>query len=311
MTYIFCGIRIYSEERIALLDEANDDNLNCPSIFVDWCFNNSYDELEEIYKEFASRNEKIAASSFCDIIPKVKLTVDEKCLYYQWKLLFNIRTRQGIGTIKVYVSNDFPLELAQEVFISDALPLGCIGIDNCVFLHAACVTYGNKSFAFLGDTGAGKSTLTTFLCTQGFEIVSDDMICIRIIDDEVIVSQYLRFMRLWEESYRRLECDSVGKTPNGKYLVKCNKHKSNRITLDRLFLLNRGQNNYQIVPLTKMKGYINLVSSLIMGFAYSSSELKYAYEIISKIIKDKPVDELVYSNGYDKLLDLSKRIKEV
>ena len=60
-----------------------------------------------------------------------------------------------------------------------------------------------------------------------------------------------------------------------------------------------------------MNGYINLVSSLIMGFAYSSSELKYAYEIVSKIIKDKPVYELMYSNGYDKLLDLSKRIKEV
>ena len=189
MTYNFCGIRIYSEERIALLDEANDDNLNGPSIFVEWCFNNSYKELEKIYEEFATGFEKKAASSFCDIIPKVKLAIDERCLYYQGKLLFKIKMSQGIGTIRIYVSDDFSVELAKEVFISDALPLGCIGIDNCVFLHAACVTYGNKSFAFLGDTGAGKSTLTTFLCTQGFEIVSDDMICVRIV---VELSRYVQ-----------------------------------------------------------------------------------------------------------------------
>lgn len=311
MTYIFCGIRIYSEEKIDLLDEAADDTLNCPFISVEWFFNNSRNELEEIYNDFTTGFEKKAASSFCDVIPKVKLTIDEKYLYYQGKLLFKITLKQGSGIIRVYVSNGFSAELAKEVLISDALPLGCIGIDNCVFLHAACVTHGNKSFVFLGDTGAGKSTLTTFLCMQGFEIVSDDMICVRIVDGEVIVSQYLRFMRLWEESYTQLECVSVGRTPNGKYLIKCNKHEGQKITLDRLFWLNRGQNDYQIVPLTKMEGYINLISSLIMGFAYSPSELKYAYEIVSKIIKEKPIYKLMYSNGYDKLLDLSTRIKEV
>ena len=70
MTYNFCGIRIYSEERIALLDEANDDNLNGPSIFVEWCFNNSYKELEKIYEEFATGFEKKQQVHFVTLYPR-------------------------------------------------------------------------------------------------------------------------------------------------------------------------------------------------------------------------------------------------
>lgn len=146
--YNFCGFNICSRERICLLDEIDDVDNALPTIFVEWTFNIQAKRLEEIYDNYEYETEKEAASSFCDIIPKVKIKVTERYLYYKDKILFEMNKTPANAIIKVYVSNDFSLELAKEVLISDALPLMCMSIDGCVFLHAACVMFKNKTFAF-------------------------------------------------------------------------------------------------------------------------------------------------------------------
>ena len=45
-------------------------------------------------------------------------------------------------------------------------------------VHAACVRYLNHAFAFMGKSGTGKSTLTSYLYKKGMIFVSDDKISI-------------------------------------------------------------------------------------------------------------------------------------
>lgn len=48
-----------------------------------------------------------------------------------------------------------------------------------LLLHASAVARGGEAWAFLGNTGLGKSTLAAKLCAQGYSFVADDIVAIR------------------------------------------------------------------------------------------------------------------------------------
>jgi hypothetical protein len=48
-----------------------------------------------------------------------------------------------------------------------------------LLLHASAVARGDQVWAFLGNTGLGKSTLAAALCAQGYSFVADDIVAIR------------------------------------------------------------------------------------------------------------------------------------
>lgn len=46
-------------------------------------------------------------------------------------------------------------------------------------LHGAAVAFGGRAHVFLGDSGQGKSTLSSLLCAHGAEAMADDMTVVR------------------------------------------------------------------------------------------------------------------------------------
>lgn len=65
------------------------------------------------------------------------------------------------------------------------------------FLHGAVISYNNKGILLLGKSGAGKSTLTAYLCSNGFQYVSDDKVIISGITNEVY--PFTRLIQLRED----------------------------------------------------------------------------------------------------------------
>lgn len=57
---------------------------------------------------------------------------------------------------------------------------------NYVMLHGGGVAYGDYAFLFLGSSMAGKSTLTAYLCMEGYEYISDDRLLINVEKQTVI-----------------------------------------------------------------------------------------------------------------------------
>ena len=75
-------------------------------------------------------------------------------------------------------------------------------------LHASAVAADGQVTAFLGDSGAGKSTMAAFLERAGYRVVSDD-ICLLVPEaDGLRVAPVAGWLKLWQESF-----DSLGEVP--------------------------------------------------------------------------------------------------
>lgn len=55
-----------------------------------------------------------------------------------------------------------------------------------LWLHAAAVERDGRALVIAGESGQGKSTVSTFLCELGWHFMSDDVLALRIENDEVI-----------------------------------------------------------------------------------------------------------------------------
>lgn len=71
-------------------------------------------------------------------------------------------------------------------------------------LHASSVVIGDSVVAFLGDCGAGKSTLAAAFAERGYPIVSDDVLVLRQSAGKFLVQHGYPRVRLWPASAQML-----------------------------------------------------------------------------------------------------------
>ena len=69
-------------------------------------------------------------------------------------------------------------ELEREVVSGPALVLA-LALRGTWSLHASAVTLNGRTFAFLGESGQGKSTLAAYLAGNGWQLVADDILPVR------------------------------------------------------------------------------------------------------------------------------------
>jgi hypothetical protein len=125
-------------------------------------------------------------------------------------------------------------------------------------LHANAVEIDGKAVAFMGEAGAGKSTLAAWFHDRGFRIIADD-VCVVGFDDcgEPYAAPGLPRLRLWAEALALMGRDAVGLersyvgADEEKYDVPIAPARAaqTEIPLAALYLLDRGE-HLSIAPLT-------------------------------------------------------------
>ena len=55
-----------------------------------------------------------------------------------------------------------------------------------LFLHASCVVKGDSAIFIMGESMAGKSTITTYLLAKGYDYITDDFTIIDVQNGEVV-----------------------------------------------------------------------------------------------------------------------------
>lgn len=53
---------------------------------------------------------------------------------------------------------------------------------NCIPIHGGTIIINNKSVLIVGESGAGKTSLTTALRKKGYGFISDDLACVEVKD---------------------------------------------------------------------------------------------------------------------------------
>jgi len=73
-----------------------------------------------------------------------------------------------------------------------------------VTLHASAVSIGRSAIAFLGPEGAGKSTTAAALARRGYAVLSDDIVAVREVDENLLIQPAYPQLKLWPKSVEAL-----------------------------------------------------------------------------------------------------------
>lgn len=96
---------------------------------------------------------------------------------------------------KIYATDNLPLKYPMGPIIMHCLTL----YTDALLIHASCTFDGKKSRLFTGVSGVGKSTMSRIWSEAGAQIINDDRLLIRKIDNEFFVyntpMQYVDFSK--------------------------------------------------------------------------------------------------------------------
>lgn len=82
-------------------------------------------------------------------------------------------------------------------------------------LHGSAVAIDGKAYAFVGESGVGKSTLASAFLNRGYHLLSDDVIAVSYNSDQQIpmVTPAYPQQKLWQESMDHFGMDSTRYQP--------------------------------------------------------------------------------------------------
>lgn len=171
---------------------------------------------------------------------------------------------------------------------------------NAEFLHGGAVCKNGNTFAFLGNTGAGKSTLISELVNNNYSYLTDDVI--PILGDGMIYS-YPKPILLRDINHLKFD---ITKSTQIKYVAYTSYNNSNRhivipnnvistkckVEIKDIFVLNRDNFNTDL-ELKKLEGE-SAFCSLYNNFR--TTGLKDNFMSTIKLIKSLNIYEVRYSD---------------
>jgi len=96
-----------------------------------------------------------------------------------------------------------PLENATSYLLGPVLGL-VLRLRGVVCLHASAVAFGDRSVAFVGSAGAGKSTTAAAFAREGYGVISDDIVALREHTNDFQVLPAYPHLCLWPDSVHML-----------------------------------------------------------------------------------------------------------
>jgi hypothetical protein len=103
------------------------------------------------------------------------------------------------SSIRCYPGAEMPLETIRHLLLNQVIPIVLSQLGEVVLHASACAT-PQGAIAFLGNTGAGKSTLAASFALRGFPLITDDCLLLEEQSGAVVAIPSYPGLRLWPES---------------------------------------------------------------------------------------------------------------
>lgn len=185
-------------------------------------------------------------------------------------------------------------------------------------LHGSSVAIDGKAYAFVGQSGVGKSTLASAFISKGYQLLSDDVIAISLSEGNIpMVEPSYPQQKLWEDSLNNFGMETAHYRPlferETKYSVPLHSQYYNEpLPLAGVFELSKGDcKTIELKPITGLNQFRILLkqtfrSSLIerMGlmewhFYYSSHIIKH----INMFQLRRPITKFTANNMVSAVID--------
>lgn len=206
---------------------------------------------------------------------------------------------EGIAKVQIEAGNKItvaPLPGVEETRLGPSILGGCMAVileqRGFLVLHASCVEINGKAIAFMGHSGWGKSTLAAAFHRQGYPVLTDDVMAVRVEAGSPMVTPSFPSIKLWPEAAESLGQDPQQFTKVSKASWKLNYpvqqgFKRKIVPLHRIYVLAKGT-QHAIVPLAPQLAFQSLLRhgrapNVLSSSAFVKSHLRYCTELINNV----------------------------
>lgn len=242
--YTVYGLNINSHIQIPDLVE----DKNAPNVSI------SYGKLTELFLRKNLKN--------CNTYqnPGRIVKVSERCLLYDWRKVGKIFISNGSEVIVDPLPGVDAVDL--QPFLTGPILTILLQQRGLLVLHGCSVVINGKAIALLGAKGFGKSTLAAYLQSKGHKLLSDDIVPLNFINNEIITSAGYPRVKLFADSVIAL-----GANPNNfpfihRFVEKYSFHSANGFSsesmkLDSIYILSESE-NVSISKLNRISAFIEI-----------------------------------------------------
>lgn len=116
-------------------------------------------------------------------------------------------------------------------------------------LHASCVVIDGMAVAFLGHSGAGKSTICSAFQARGYKFLTDDVMALKIDSQEIMVIPSIPEIKLRDDSASVTNLSGGSLSPlhplTQKKIHRVRESFDRRVApLKQIYVLEQGERNY-------------------------------------------------------------------
>jgi hypothetical protein len=147
-----------------------------------------------------------------------------------------------------------------------------------ICLHGSVINMGDKAVLLTGDSGAGKSTISSILCSKGYPFLTDDLTLIRNVNGKVWAFPSYAQKKLWLDTIKDLDFNLEDKEHyqildrQGKYSI-CYAGNFWNFPLELSYIFNISLANIDTVKLDRVTGIQKM--NILTHNTYRSFLIKY------------------------------------
>lgn len=240
------------------------------------------------FRSFPGKNEEYVVGDYT----KVKVCPGRIDLF--WKDIFICSVNNG-NEVVINPSTGLDNNLLRTIIWGTAIAF-ILHQRGMVVLHANAVNINGNAVAFIGPQGIGKSTISIFLHNIGYGLISDDILCVNIGENNnPFVFSDFRMLKFWPDIINFL-----GKTPESipqvnssykKHLYKVDGSFDETLPLRAIYLIEKGSKTV-LKKMDLQKSFAEIIKSFYCARLFNNNELLVQLKQSAFIAEKVPVKTL-------------------
>lgn len=207
-----------------------------------------------------------------------------------------------------------PPHTLHHLLLDQVLPL-VLNYKGHEVLHGAAVVTPYGACAFVGPTGAGKSTLAASFLTAGYPVLTDDCVVLDNCGRDIHAIPAYPGLRLWDDAITALfgstgSCAPVAHyTPKQRFTsaLSATPFCSSGVPLAGVYVLGTSPDNYapptshpEIRPLSTREALITLLSLAFKLDIQDQRMLTREFDFLHRLVTQIPVRRLIVPDSFDR-----------
>ena len=239
--------------------------------------------------------------------------VSKKAICYDWKDFGKVLVRNGN---EVLIDPQAGVEREEfSPFITGAILAILLNQRGILVLHASAVAIHGEAVAFLGDKGAGKSTLAAFLQKRGHDLITDDLVPIIFGDDKVQTAPGYPRIKLRADSIKSVGLDwdtlpNVSKFIDKRSYQCFDGFSAKPVNLSRIYVLVE-DSAIEISRLEPAEAFIEITRHTYLGrYLQATGQTAEHFQQCKAMISAVPIFSLKRPHDHKMLSEVASEIEK-